>query len=100
MLEFEDKEEAPRDWFNSPGGVTEGNSAMETLSHLMPGERAEYARPTPELEAAVLRRQLSIAKVAAERADADLAQAGTNAAQARARYESIQAEIRGYQAAA
>lgn len=49
---------------------------------------------TPALEAAVLRRQLSIAKVAAERADADLAQAGTNAAQARARYEAIQAEVR------
>ena len=52
---------------------------------------------SPEkLEAAVLRRQLSIAKVATERADADLAQAGTEAAQARARYESIQAEIRDH----
>jgi hypothetical protein len=48
-----------------------------------------------KLEAAVLYRQLRIAKVASERADADLAQAGTEAAQARARYESIQAEIRG-----
>jgi len=52
---------------------------------------------SPEkLEAAVLRRQLTIAKVASERADADLAQAGTEAAQARARYESIQAEIRDH----
>lgn len=62
--------------------------------------RTEYAVPTPALEAAVLRRQLSIAKVAAERAERDLAQAGTDAAQARARYESIQAEIRTHQAAA
>lgn len=67
---------------------------MTTISHITPAARAEFARPTPELEAAVLRRQLSLAKVAAERADADLATAGTNAAQARARYESIQAEIR------
>jgi hypothetical protein len=50
----------------------------------------------PELEAAVLYRQLRIAKVAMERADATLAQAGTEAAQARARYESIQAEIRDH----
>ena len=56
--------------------------------------------PTPELEAAVLRRQLTIAKVASERADADLATASTDAAQARARYESIQAEIRNHKAAA
>ena len=56
--------------------------------------------PTPEMEAAVLRRQLTIAKVAAERADAALAQAGTDAAQARARYESIQAEIRTHLPAA
>lgn len=48
-----------------------------------------------KLEAAVLQRQLRIAKVASERADATLATAGTEAAQARARYESIQAEIRG-----
>jgi hypothetical protein len=52
--------------------------------------------PTPELEAAVLYRQLRIAKVAMERADATLAQASTEAAQARARYESIQAEIRDH----
>ena len=53
--------------------------------------------PTPELEAAVLRRQLSLAKVARSiRADADLAQASTNAAQARARCEAIQAEIRDH----
>jgi hypothetical protein len=52
--------------------------------------------PTPELEAAVLYRQLIIARVAAERADAALAQAGTEAAQARARYESIQSEIRDH----
>lgn len=50
----------------------------------------------PELEAAVLTRQLRLAKVASERADAHLAQAGTEAAQARARYESIQAEIRDH----
>ena len=53
--------------------------------------------PTPELEAAVLRRQLVIAKVASERADRDLTQARTEAAQAKARYESIQAEIRDHQ---
>ena len=73
---------------------------MATLSHLTSTTRTEYATPTPALEAAVLRRQLSIAKVAAERADRDLAQATTDAAQARARYESIRDELRTYQAAA
>lgn len=73
---------------------------METLSHLTPLARVEYARPTPELAAAVLNRQLRLAKVASERADADLATAANDAAQARARYENIQAEIRNHPAAA
>jgi hypothetical protein len=69
---------------------------MKTLAHEAPLAPADYSRPTPELEAAVLYRQLIIAKVAMERADATLAQASTEAAQARARYESIQTEIRDH----
>ncbi len=85
-----EKKAAMRVWANTEAKRRRAESfegRMETI--------AARTAPTPALEAAVLRRQLSIAKVASERADKDLAQAGTDAAQARARYESIQAELRG-----
>lgn len=48
----------------------------------------------PELEAAKLYRQVRVAKVASERADADAAQAMSDAQTARHHYETLEAQYR------
>ncbi|MDQ0756101.1 hypothetical protein [Arthrobacter sp. B3I4] len=55
---------------------------------------ATTRQPVPELEAAKLYRQVRIAKVASERADADASRAASEAQEARTRLASVEAEYR------